>query len=146
MFIEQEKAINAYAEYMEKDPTASGMGIRDSSKLPYEKSIILKALITAIMSCDDDELAQHLTVAMHRLADFQDDVGSESITQLGISLDTFSQLAERPNKLAALINMPSAQARAEKYKSISRKAEVELETIYTIVQKAQDYRRQRLLG
>lgn len=146
MISEQKNIIEAYGIYIEKDPIASGMEIRDSSKLPYEKDAILEALFTAIMFCDDDEQIQYLIMATHYLADFQDGVGSEPITQSGVCPDVFFQLAKSPEKLAALIHTPSIKAKSEKYQNISKKAEIELETIYRIVEKAQSYRQQRLLG
>jgi hypothetical protein len=101
---------------------ALGLSVADTSKLPYPKLDIERALIATILATKDQHLREQATFAYLMLANFQDGVGSKNV---GLSDDELRLIAT-PLKY----NDPADPRAVAEMLEFARKAEsFELESV-----------------
>ena len=72
---------------MERNPTGSGDKIWDVKLLPHDKKAILDAICLEIVAGNDEKRTEALKVGALHLADYQDGVGDQPISMLGVDRD-----------------------------------------------------------
>ncbi len=106
---------------MERNPSGGGGQIWDVKCLPYDKGTILDAICLEIVRETDENRLEALKIGALSLADYQDGVGDQPISTLGVDLtsnDPASLNDDDLKALAAKIADNPDRGRFETYKPL----------------------------
>lgn len=132
--------ISDFGEFIESNPIAGE--IRDASELPYSKEEILDAIFLQLVAEDDENLRSAMEAGAVMLADFQDGVGSEPLTQLGASTEQILQSTSLDEETIALAQKIAGNSDSEKYETFRAMVDEELDTIQAKILAAEQIREQ----
>lgn len=112
--------LSEYGEYLESHPTACE--IRDSKFLPHDKQAILEAIYLEIVRETDATRLEALKTCALMLADFQEGVGEQPLSPLGIDLTELTP-ADREDAKALAKRIVAGNSGRERYESFSPRVE-----------------------
>jgi len=99
---ERARIIADYGAFMERNPSGGGGQIWDVKCLPYGKEAILDALCLEIVRENDEKRVEALKVGALSLAAYQDGVGNQPLSMLGVDLTSKDPASLNDDGLKAL--------------------------------------------
>ena len=139
-----EERINIISDYgalMEERSSSVG-SIWDVRSLPHDKKAILGAICFEIIGEDDDQKVEMLKIGALSLADYQEGVGGQPISPLGVDLskvDSNNMTDDAIRDLAAKIADNPDQERYKKYKPLVAE---DISKIQSMLNKAEALRKE----
>ena len=115
------QVISDFGQFLEANP--SGGNICDASELPHPKEEILDAIFLQLVAVEDENLRSALEVAAITLADFQEGVGSEPLSPLGIPVE---ELVQSKEDAITIANKIANNANSGRYETFKAKVNKEL--------------------
>jgi hypothetical protein len=136
-----EQIIRDYGAFMEQHPSLPTR-IEDATLLPHRKELILDALFSAMGQPQPKEIQEFLRVAAMSLVQFQYNVGSEPLEQLGMDVakfphtDDFKTLKEQAKRLVEV-----QRQTADRFNEFSKLVEIDLQFVMKKIAAADALRR-----
>jgi hypothetical protein len=109
------QVISDFGKFVESNPT--GAEIRDIKFLPHDKETILDAICLEIVREEDEARLEALKAGALILADYQEDVGDEPLSLLGVDLTSVDTASMSNDELVALAGQISDTSDNERYKT-----------------------------
>lgn len=107
--------ISDFGDYLGSDPT--GGDIRDVSELPHSKEDIFRAIFLQLAVAEDESRISALEVGAVMLADFQEGIGSEPLSLLGVPTERLVPLSENKEDILAMAKEIAENPNREKYET-----------------------------
>ncbi|MGF7170299.1 hypothetical protein FHS91_001976 [Sphingobium xanthum] len=95
-----EQIISEYASFLEAHAPAPVVEIRDQQTLPFDKWLILDAILIGLILSDDEGWQWALGTSAVSLADFQPNVGKHPISALGVEPGANLSIEEYAKRIA----------------------------------------------
>ena len=127
---ERARIIADYGAFMARNPSGGGGQIWDVKCLPHDKDAILDAICLEIVRENDENRLEAFKMGALSLADYQDGVGDQPISMLGVDLtseDPASLNDDDLRALAAKVADNPGRERFETYKPVVDKNLTEIQ-------------------
>lgn len=95
-----EQIISEYGSFLEAHAPAPVSEIRDQQTLPFDKWLILDAILIGLILSDDEGLQWALCTSAASLADFQPNVGKRPLSALGVEPGAHLSIKEYAKRIA----------------------------------------------
>ena len=127
--------IKEYSEFLEKNPVANE--VRDAKKLPHLKSDILAAIYWTIARTEEKNLIEALKICALSLAHYQQGVGDQDLTQLGVDLTKIDASNLNNDELLDLASAISGNPDRERWEELWKLVENDTAEILSHLEHAQ---------
>lgn len=137
----RQQIISEYGSYIGNHPPVGE--IRDVSELPYPKEEIFDAITLEIVRENNDQRVETLKVCAIMLADFQENVGVNPLSMLGLNTsEMLVGVTSNDSDLKSLAAKMAENPDKEKYESLRKVADGDLVNIQSKLMASEQLRRQ----
>lgn len=139
---ERARIIADYGEFIEHNPVASGVEVRDVTCLPHDKEAILDAICLEIVKEKNERRLEALKASALFLADFQEGVGNQPLSKLGVDVSSVDAASMSGEDLKALAGKIAGNPDKRRFEAFEPLVEEDRTNIEARVSAAEELRRE----